>query len=267
MKLTTPSTIDTTLFNQQGYQVFRGVLDPVVVAEVRTYLQALVDAQVAAACREIGCPGMPALVEHIRRVAAGEQNALKNLSKETSDTLSGHFSTQARLSPELLKIPRQAGLQEVLRAVLGDERLFLHMPPTARFVLPGNIYAAVPAHQDAVYNKHMSNFVTIWVPLVPIDDECGGIRMFKGIAPEYPIENDPSNFWHKSVPADGRESEDLNFAVGDLVAIHPLNVHQSRMNRSARVRFSIDFRFFGGRDTSTKHHLDLQTWQVIKPKT
>ena len=35
--------------------------------------------------------------------------------------------------------------------------------------LPNNTKAGVPVHQDAPYNKHMSNSITCWTPLVETD--------------------------------------------------------------------------------------------------
>ena len=56
----------------------------------------------------------------------------------------------------------------------------MHMPPTARFILPGNSAAAVPPHQDVSYNHHLTDFITAWVPFHPIDEESGGVAVFSG---------------------------------------------------------------------------------------
>jgi hypothetical protein len=53
--------------------------------------------------------------------------------------------------------------------------------------------------------------------------------------------------------------------VGDALLLNKWIVHESVPNVSSRIRYSIDFRFFSGRDSSSKHLLDMQTWKVIEP--
>jgi len=259
---------DVSPFAKNGYQVLPKVLDPEVVSRVRSFLERQVDRQMDAACREIGCATPAELVTQIGRVTATGEQAIGSLSKDTRDTLSGHFSLEARLSSELWAIPRLPALRAVLCAILGSERLFMHMPPTARFVLPRNVYAGVPAHQDISYNRHMSDFLTVWVPLVGIDEECGGVKVYRGSGsvPELLGQDEKDKFWLKGVSAEGYAAEHCMIDIGDILVLNRWIIHESMPNRSGRTRFSIDFRFFGERDTSDKHYLDMQTWQVIPPR-
>jgi hypothetical protein len=36
-------------------------------------------------------------------------------------------------------------------------------------------------------------------------------------------------------------------------------------NVSDHIRFSVDYRFFGRNQTSSKHVLDMQSWKVVAP--
>jgi hypothetical protein len=99
---------------------------------------------------------------------------VESLTKTTHDTLTGHFPLEVRLSENLWKIPYSESFYSIIKTILRSENVFMHMPPTARFVLPGNVYAGVPPHQDISYNKHMTDFITVWVPLVDIDEEGAG---------------------------------------------------------------------------------------------
>jgi hypothetical protein len=92
--------------------------------------------------------------------------------------LLGHFPLPVRLDEALWQIPLKLAEQPFLYDLLGAGRLFVHMPPTARFLLPGNATAAVPAHQDVSYNKHLGAFCVVWVPLVAIDAACGGMAVY-----------------------------------------------------------------------------------------
>ena len=144
----------------------------------------------------------------------------------------------------------------------------MHMPPTARYILPGNVHAGVPPHQDISYNKHMSNFVTIWVPLVDIDDECGGVTMYEGSgqASEYSVEQESSDFWQQGVPTEGFRSVHCAMKAGSVLALNKWVIHGSTANRSSNIRTSIDFRFFGASDRSSKHYLDIKRHYVVKPE-
>lgn len=258
---------EVELFWRRGYQVFSRALDVALLASVRHLLEAHVDRQLASAAEEMGLHGTDDFVSQLAGSMRTQGPGIDALSKETRDTLSGHFSLEARLDPRLWDIPRQPRLRAILHAALRSDDLYMHMPPTARFVLPGNVHAAVPPHQDISYNRHMSDFVTLWVPLVEIDDTCGGVVVYEGsgAAPETRTETDRDRFWLKGIPVDGYKPVHCKIGIGDVLLLNKWIIHASMPNRSSRTRFSIDFRFFGERDRSHKHYLDMQTWTVISP--
>jgi len=252
-------------FRRTGYHIVRGILDATDLSDVRRFLESRVSREVASACDEIGCRNPAEFVSHIGKLA---DSSGEGLSKGTRDTLSGHFSLETRLSQELWRVPRSPRLRELLQEVLDAEHLYMHMPPTARFVLPGNLYAGVPAHQDVSYNHHMSDFVTLWVPFVNIDAQCGGVRVFKGshTSGEFLETAETEKFWLKSVPSDDFESEPCEMQVGDVLLLSKWILHQSMPNLSDKIRISTDFRFFPESEHSTKHFLDMQSWKVIEPR-
>jgi ectoine hydroxylase-related dioxygenase (phytanoyl-CoA dioxygenase family) len=110
----------------------------------------------------------------------------------------------------------------------------------------------------------MTAFVTLWVPLVETDEECGGVGVYEGTgrSPEHSVGQD--RFWLQPVAAEGRPVHHA-MSRGDALLLNRWIVHQSMPNRSARTRLSIDFRFFGEHDSSTKHYLDLQRRVVVPP--
>lgn len=252
-------------FQRNGYLVVRNVLDKDILAEVRQFLESRIAREVASACEEIGCRNPADLVSHIGKLADSSGDGL---SKATRDTLSGHFSLETRLAPDLWRVPRSPILRQLLIEVLGAESLYMHMPPTARFVLPGNVYAGVPAHQDVSYNHHMSDFITLWVPFVDIDAECGGVRVFKdsNVAKEMLGNAEKEKFWLKSLSSDGYKSEPCEMQVGDVLLLNKWVLHESMPNVSNRTRISTDFRFFSESARSTKHFLDMQSWEVVEPR-
>jgi ectoine hydroxylase-related dioxygenase (phytanoyl-CoA dioxygenase family) len=187
----------------------------------------------------------------------------------------GHYPLEVRLSETLREFPRFANNHPLLFELLGTKRLFAHMPPTARYVLPRCSLAAVPPHQDISYNRHMDDFCVVWVPLVPIDERCGGMAAYRRtnhVGEVLTGEVLPgANGWLRPIKsADLERAERVVLTpleVGDAVILGHRTIHESMPNRSNRVRLSCDFRFFGERSHSTKHYLDLASDTVVAPAT
>jgi len=261
--------VDVSKFLVNGYQVFENVVPLQVVQEVRSFLSRRISETLEPAKREIGCSRDSDVVQVIGDIAAGRHGrGVESLSKATRDALSGHFSLETRLSQILWKVPYSEKFHAIAKALLASDDLYMHMAPTARYVLPGNVHAGVPPHQDVSYNKHMSNFVTIWVPFVDIDDSCGGVTMYEGSgqAPEYSVEQASSDFWQQGIPTEGYRPVHCTMKAGSVLALNKWVIHGSTAIRSSNTRMSTDFRFFGASDRSTKHYLDMKRRQVVKPE-
>jgi hypothetical protein len=189
---------------------------------------------------------------------------------EDRHVLLGHFPLAVRLDEALWRIPIALADQPFLYEFLGARRLFVHMPPTARFVLPGNVKAAVPAHQDISYNKHLGPFCVVWVPLVEIDRSCGGMAVFPRTQGRGELYRGttiaPSDGWIPAIDTSTLERVELQpLSPGDVVVMGNETVHESMPNRSSGIRLSIDFRFFGEGSRSSKHYLDLAQRRVVAP--
>lgn len=259
-----------TPFHTHGYQVIPGVVDHEVVRSLLTYLSADADDALTLLMADLRCPDLAGLKRRMDEMVDGPE--LGKLTRDQRMIISGHFPLETRLSRTLWQVPRLAAVRRVLETALGATQLYMHMPPTARFVLPGNRHAAVPAHQDVSYNRHMNDFVTLWVPLTPIDQQCGGVAVYPGTGS--PIERqspseapDAQKLWLNGVTTDGMPRVHCTMGIGDALLLNPWIVHESMPNLSSRVRYSVDFRFFARRENSSKHLLDMQTWQVVEPAT
>lgn len=232
--------MDLSHFRDHGYQIVRQVIDPAIIAGIGAFLASAADGLM----RDGVAP-------------ADEENAR-----------SGHFPVAVRLSPQLWALPRQPALQAIVRQALETRSTFMHMPPMARFIVPGNPLAAVPPHQDVSYNRHMTDFLTVWIPCVPIDDACGGVAVFAGSQQHSELLDELSrDVWLKPVPTDGlTRIECQPMQPGDVLLLNRWIIHESMANRSQRTRFSLDLRFFGENGRSPKHYLDCQTWEVVAPR-
>lgn len=256
---------DASLFADNGYQVVQGILDNAVVSETRAFLEG----EIGKALDVLRPTGPHSDVADIVDTIDGIVDSANpdSLDPEIRAAVSGLFCLRTRLSEKLWAISRQPQLRKLLCTALSTSRLFMHMPPVARFVLPNNRHPGVPPHQDISYNRHMSDFVTVWVPLVPIDDRCGGVSVFKGSAnSDEIIELFDGGLWQEPVPTVGYQKIDcVPILPGDILMMNKRIVHASMPNKSDRTRLSIDFRFFGENARSTKHYLDMQNWEVIPP--
>jgi hypothetical protein len=256
--------MDLTHFQTHGYQILPGVIDREVVRSLLTYLSADADDALTLLMADLRCNDVGTLCRRIDDVAARPD--FEKVPKEQRQVMSGHFPLETRLSRTLWQVPKLSSVRGVLEGALRSNSLFMHMPPTARFVLPANRHAAVPAHQDISYNKHMADFVTLWVPLTRIDDECGGVAVFPGSGDPVERLKDPDQkFWLKGVSTDGYPRVHCKMDAGDALLLNKWIIHESVANTSNRIRYSIDFRFFSDREQSSKHLLDMQNWRVIEP--
>ena len=251
-------------FAEQGYLIARNLIPSEVIARLRDYLErnlGTANAEMQRLGIDISAPGA---VAKIKAVMTDPDVPETDLTLRRTAT--GHYPLPVRLDRTLWAIAQTPAVQTLLKAILGTNSLRMHMPPMARFILPGNDEAGVPAHQDIAYNTHMADFVTVWVPLVEIDDKCGGVTVFPGSDKQIW----PATFMRHGVWLEGIDTskwEPVNcipMSPGDALLFKPTLVHRSMANCSDHIRFSMDCRFFAGEKTS-KHYLDMDRWEVVAP--
>jgi Phytanoyl-CoA dioxygenase (PhyH) len=257
--------IDINPFMNNGYQIIPQAFDAKEINSVGTWLES----EMQAAVKELLPLVAPAEGEELwqaihRFYDRGQHHAL---STDLQYALAGQYSLRVRLSEPLKYLLRAPRLREVLHQVFPGQQLRAHMPPMCRFVLPRNRLAGVPPHQDISYNKHITDFITGWVPLVRIDELCGGVRIHEGSAnlPEL-LTDFARDIWLQPLPDLRLRKVDLHMQPGDLLIFQKMVIHESLPNLSDQPRFSIDYRFFGSWETSAKHYLDMESWQVVEPK-
>jgi len=271
------SEIDSANLETHGFQIFKEVISIEAITSVRQFLED----ELAHAIEILAPLGISGL-DFESGLKAGKLLAgpeAEKIEEQVKSLLAGHFPLSSRLSERLWDLPKDSGLQSLLNFVFNGQPISMHMPPVARFVLPGNFGAAVPAHKDFDYNLHLNDFFTFWIPLVDIDRECGGISFylksgnhkltfdseFREIESEE-VDVLNSRFWLPALSTDS-----LNKIVcspifpGDVVVFNPEVVHGSELNNSSRTRLSVDMRFFRKNFGSRKHFLDLQEWRIVNP--
>jgi hypothetical protein len=264
-----PVSNATRIFREEGLVAILGALPDSVIRPVTEYLAKALDeisdlfAQYGIALRNQDAG------TKVERLLDSDGTSIP---PEHRHILLGHFPLPVRLNEMLWKIPLHLADQPFLYEILSARKLCTHMPPTARFVLPENIKAAVPAHQDVSYNKHLGAFCVVWVPLVEIDSKCGGMALFPRTQDRGELfRGKPvaaADGWIPAVDTSDFERIEMQpLSPGDIVVMGDKTVHESMPNRSDRLRLSIDYRFFAGDSGSTKHYLDLTQHRVVAPNS
>jgi len=181
---------------------------------------------------------------------------------------SGVFPTIDRLSDDAATIFNEPKLIELLQELLSSKNIYAHLPLMARYVIPNSQTAAVPPHRDRDYNNHLSNFLTVWIPLVDINKSCGGVSFYVGENNQRcsNVDENITGFWHDAMNISGLDCQSPHLSVGDVLIFNSQVIHGSANNTSNNTRFSLDLRFFSERDSSTKHYINILTKEKIAPK-
>ena len=259
------------VFEREGILIARNLLPAEIVRTVADFLRDAVT-EIDKAVRHYGFSLQDA--DAPERLTALMDDPLVKLSEHDRHMFLGHFPLEVRLAEPLRAIPRFLNSHPLLFALLSTRRLYAHMPPAARYVLPRCSLARVPLHQDISYNRHLGDFCVVWVPLVPIDMACGGMTAYARThhAPELVEEcKNAADGWLPPIDsgsADGTQRVVLApLEPGDVVIMGKRTMHESMPNSSDRMRLSCDFRFFGEQSRSTKHYLDIAANTVVAPAT
>jgi ectoine hydroxylase-related dioxygenase (phytanoyl-CoA dioxygenase family) len=257
------------VFEREGILAAKNLLAAEVVRSVADFLRHAV-AEIDKTVRPYGFSLQDA--DAPERLTALMENPEARISEHDRHMFLGHFPLEVRLAEPLRAIPRFLNSHPLLFELLSSQRLYAHMPPTARYVLPRCSLARVPLHQDISYNRHIGDFCVVWVPLVPIDLACGGMAAYARThhAPELIAEHkNAAAGWLAPIDsgsADGAQRVVLAPLVpGDVVIMGKRTMHESMPNSSDRMRLSCDFRFFGEQSHSTKHYLDIAANTVVAP--
>ena len=133
---------NTNKFNTDGYQVARGIIDPMTVDQVRQVLEEVLETTVDE-MNALGIRvGTKNMVADIARLLNGPNAS--NIDKDIRKIMTGQYPLKIRMDTRLLEVLKSYKLQCLLSSALCSANLRMRMPPMARFVYPGNFSAGVP---------------------------------------------------------------------------------------------------------------------------
>ncbi|MET9778399.1 phytanoyl-CoA dioxygenase family protein [Streptomyces sp. NPDC006367] len=267
-------------FHRDGYAVVRGVLAPEDFTDVREEYARLIERRAAEWRRDgLLAPAAPGEEDALAGRPFDEQLiALSSLPgfdpallSELDITLphmpftSLQPGSKVHTGPGVLGLLRNPKVLDVVSRLVGDEisaspnqhvRLKLPAPGAAGAFgarRGETLHAPTMWHQDAMTQIPQSDdttMVTCWIPLMDVTEEHGCLLVVPGRHQEekllpWPMDADTV----KSLEA---EAVPLPVRQGDLVLLHKRTPHGSTVNRSARLRWSFDFRYFPTHEPSDR---------------
>jgi 1-deoxypentalenic acid 11beta-hydroxylase len=215
------------LFNRKGYLFFRNVLDADQVKGVKEDFMDVLKSQGAVA-------------EHASEpIWTGV-----GIDKINDNELYAISSYQ-----ELCESEKSVSLLEKVF----EQPVFVFRNTSVRYSLPADDIHTTPAHQDNYFIGPTADFRTLWIPLMDIDEEVGGLCVaagshLGGLREHIEDENYESYILtgrkQKAIPLDTIQQEWLttDYRPGDAILFHSHTIHRSLPNRSNLLRLSIDAR-------------------------
>lgn len=206
----------TRRYDDQGYLLFRSVLDQGSITKALRRMMAVMARHgiVAADATEPVWTGVPLQGAH------EESTEFKGICRDLLE------------APENLAVFEKILGEPVCPVPIVQYRSYPPLSPLG------------VVHQDGFYNQGIHGFRPVWIPLMKIDDEVGGLALAAGRHKQGLVHNlaKPPNFpiAAQSIPEDCWAT--TTYFPGDVLIVHPHTPHVGLANRSDRVRFSIDTR-------------------------
>lgn len=252
------------LFGPNGWRVESQLLDPAAVSAAHDFLD---DRRLALQKQFEEWVGEP--LE--KQGYAFHQEQVKNyegrgLPKDLRHYLRGEFDLQTRLDDRLVGVLSTPKCRSFLADFLESDGYIIHYPPMVRFKVADAPSSILPPHQDAPYNAHLNDFLTVWVPLVDIDEDCGGLIVYDGSHTTELVPHVASGAWEAQATGDHSRfpTRHVLMQVRDILMFPPSLVHESAPHRGGRIRYSIDFRVVRKATDTTKSYFDPFTGKVTR---
>lgn len=254
------------VFEEDGWLLKKDVLDVKLIASALDFLKErkqLLQSQFELwAGQKISCDSDYA--RHQSQFAAYEQ---QNLPKDLVHYLRGEFDLETRMDARIVGILGDSKIKDFLTAKLGVTEYLIHFPPMIRFKIADSPGSVLPPHQDGPYSQHLRDFLTVWVPLVDIDQQVGGLIMFNGSHRDGVVEHGASGPWSFGVSnaPEKYSRTHVEMKVGDALMFPSLTIHGSAPQLSkTQHRYSIDFRVILSPDDTKKSYFNPFNNQITR---
>lgn len=251
-------------YKTQGFAHFKQIIPTSLTHDIKTFLVDEFE-KLNSYCKQ----SYGVALADANSVAETYQGNLSERPQAERFLFSGVYPTDVRLHPKVEQILHSESLQGLSKHLLDCNTLFAHVPVMSRYITPHSKTSAVPPHKDNQYNSHLTNFITVWIPLVNIDTLCGGVNFYpnKGSSVQASTQSksQDDNFWHDPLNVSQLPCISPHLSVGDVLIFDPNVIHGSAANNAEHIRYSLDIRLFSERDSSSKYCINLTTGERISP--
>jgi hypothetical protein len=249
------STLD--LFETHGWRLERCLLDAIVVSDVRCYLEGRLEEVQANFEQWVGSKfdSIDSYLWHQSRLPLYDR---MEIPADFRHYLVGEFDLATRLDPIIRKVLSVENIRRMICRFLQTDQYYVHYPPTLRFKIRDAAASIVPPHQDIAYNEHLHNFVTVWIPFVDIDEECGGVIVYEGSHLDGLTHHLKGDIWAAQAEVDLSKytARHVTMNAGDGLLFPPTLLHTSAPHSAATIRLSLDLRVFQKTYQTTKSYYD-----------
>ncbi len=238
-----------TDFNENGFSILQGVLEPETLAAAKYECEALVEA--------------------LARQRHAEQKLTKAYPDAPFETrLMRLYKSYPDENPTIFRpelhregffsVFAHPVLLELASVILGPE-IRLYPNYSVRPKLPENKRTEVLWHQDAGYTSKEADILrmmNVWTPLVPVNVENGCMEFIPGSHKWGVVPHEKDQYYlriHDDY-IEPVESEAVTIEIdpGDVVIFSNLLFHRGLPNRSSHIRWSLDFRYQDARQPTLR---------------
>lgn len=165
-------------------------------------------------------------------------------------------------APKLFAVAGNSIFLSVLKDI-GFVQPIMELPPLLRCDIPIKEQSIFEQHQDYSYNIGSQNSVTIWIPLQDVEVESGALLVAPGthLNGVYPNKKGIITADHKF------DFQSCPVKLGEALVFNQKLVHQSGVNTSNKIRFSIQLRFsdlscadYAGRGYPINHKVTTESY-------
>ena len=233
-------------FDQQGFIILHGILESSVVENAREEMKSLVDLHANKLIAEGKIQNSLQDEPFNTRLARLYENHLEDAPKSFREELHLAGLFPLFFDPHVL---------DVVETFLGPE-IRLYPNYTARPKLPDHEGTVVLWHQDGGYTEGSGQtgqrvdelrMVNVWSPLVPARVENGCMQFVPGTHNLGVVPHERKRHYLEIAQEylEPRENQAINVELdpGDVVLFHNLLFHRGLPNRSATIRWSLDWRY------------------------
>jgi len=244
-------------FGSQGWILVESLIDLKLLELVHTTMNQRRDIQQQKFETWVGSPidGRNSYARHQQNISKYDK---QDIPLDFRNFLVGQLDLETRLDIQIVSLLATDPIKKYITTFLESNFFYIHYPPMIRFKLADAPTSQVPIHQDFAYNPHISRFITVWLPLVDIDDECGGVIVYEGSHLSEVLDHKDGGAWANRAVGDTSEypKRHIHMKAGDLLLFPGTLLHESAPHKSSKIRYSIDFRVFSETHETKKSFFD-----------